>query len=87
MTIQILGDLPKGVCLSCGLDTARIKCYTLVDGYDGMTEFKHKLNCFKCEIALRRITKYQKEIKALNEKLADERFSLFARKYAKLKYN
>jgi hypothetical protein len=80
MTIQILGDLPKGVCLSCGIDTARIKCYTLVEGYDGMTEFKHKINCFKCEMALRRITKYQKEIMVLNDKITIEEFILFCRK-------
>jgi hypothetical protein len=80
MTIQILGDLPKGVCLSCGMDTVRIKCYTLVDGYDGMTEFKHKINCFKCEMNWRRINKYQKEIMVLNDKIANEEFILFCRK-------
>jgi len=80
MTIQILGDLPKGVCLSCGVDTARIKCYTLVEGYDGMTELKHKINCFKCEMALRRIKKYQKEIMVLNDKITNEEFILFCRK-------
>jgi hypothetical protein len=80
MTIQILGDLPKGVCLSCGMDTARIKCYTLVEGYDGMTELKHKINCFKCEMNWRRINKYQKEIMVLNDKITNEEFILFCRK-------
>ena len=86
MTIQILGDLPKGVCITCGQDAARIKALYFVEGYDEMKEVRWKYNCFKCESIYRKITKYKKQItdlgKAtvlLEEQILNEEFTLFCR--------
>ena len=79
MTIKILGDLPKGVCVTCGQDTARIKALHFVEGYDEMKEVRWKYNCFKCESIYRKITKYKKQITDLEEQIINEEFILFCR--------
>jgi len=79
MTIKILGDLPKGVCITCGQETARIKIFNFVEGYDEMKEVRWKYNCFKCECVYRKIKKYKKQIMDLEEQILNEEFILFCR--------
>jgi DNA-directed RNA polymerase subunit RPC12/RpoP len=79
MTIQILGDLPKGVCITCGQETAIIKIFTFVEDYDEMKEVRWKYNCFKCDSIYRKITKYKKQITDLEEQILNQEFILFCR--------
>lgn len=80
MSIRILGDLPKGVCITCGQETARIQILNFVEGYDDMKELKWKYNCFKCDFSHRKINKCKKQIAELEQKIEEEEFILFCRK-------
>lgn len=82
-TIKILGDLPKGVCISCGTyKMARIRIEKFVEGFDNsIREISWKMNCFDCSQMFKKLKKYDEEIAKLEKKKLDEKFDLFKRQF------